>query len=80
MNQKRIQLIVYTRKINIQQKMAQFGHVIYTSRKMNYVCLYVSEGQKDSVVSRIKKLHGVQKVEVGLPAINLANEKIEGVK
>jgi hypothetical protein len=45
--------------------MSQFGHVVYISKKMNYVCLYVNESQKDNIVSKIKNLHGVQKVEVG---------------
>lgn len=45
--------------------MSQFGHVIYISKKMNYVCLYVNEVQKDSIIGKIKNLHGVQKVGVG---------------
>lgn len=70
MNQNRLQLIVYTRRSSIQQKMAQYGHVIYISKKMNYVCLYINEEQKDSILGRIKKLHGVQKVEVAPLALN----------
>ena len=69
MNQKRIQLIVYTRRTSIQQKMAQYGHVVYISKKMNYVCLYINEAQKDSILGRIKKLHGVQKVDVAPEAL-----------
>ena len=65
MDQKRIQIIVYTKKSSVQQKMSQFGHVIYISKKMNYVCLYVNEVQKDSIIGKIKNLHGVQKVGVG---------------
>ncbi|MEE0880603.1 MAG: DUF2129 domain-containing protein, partial [Turicibacter sp.] len=41
LDQRRVQLIVYTRKSSVQQKLSQFGHVIYISKKMNYVCLYV---------------------------------------
>ena len=65
MNQRRVQIIVYTRKPSVQQKLSQFGHVIYISKKMNYVCLYVNEKQKDSVIAKIKNLHGIQKLEVG---------------
>ena len=65
MDQRRIQIIVYTKKSSVQQKMSQYGHVVYISKKMNYVCLYVNESQKDNIVSKIKNLHGVQKVEVG---------------
>ena len=43
LDQNRVQLIVYTRKSSVQQKLSQFGHVVYISKKMNYVCLYVNE-------------------------------------
>jgi len=49
--------------------MAQYGHVVYISKKMNYVCLYINEAQKDSILGRIKKLHGVQKVDVAPEAL-----------
>ena len=65
MDQKRIQVIVYTRKTSVQQKLSQFGHVVYISKKMNYVCLYVNEKQKESIVAKIKNLHGIQKIELG---------------
>lgn len=65
MDQRRIQIIVYTRKLGIQQKLSQFGHVVYISKKMNYVCLYVNEKQKDQVIAKIKNLQGIQKIEVG---------------
>lgn len=65
MDQRRIQIIVYTKKSSVQQKMSQFGHVVYISKKMNYVCLYVNEIQKDNIIGKIKNLHGVQKIEVG---------------
>ena len=74
MYQKRLQLIVYTRRSSIQQKMAQYGHVVYISKKMNYVCLYINEAQKDSILGRIKKLHGVQKVEVTPVTLNGVTE------
>ncbi|MGL4337685.1 MAG: DUF2129 domain-containing protein [Turicibacter sp.] len=75
MNQSRVQVIVYSRKSNISQKLSQFGHVIYASKKMHYVCLYINEAQKDSIVSKIKNLHGVQKVEVSLHALPPVVEK-----
>lgn len=65
MDQRRIQIIVYTKKSSVQQKMSQFGHVVYISKKMNYVCLYVNESQKDNIIGKIKNLHGVQKIEIG---------------
>lgn len=69
MDQRRIQIIVYTRKSGIQQKLSQFGHVVYISKKMNYVCLYVNEKQKDQVISKIKSLQGIQRIEVGPEAL-----------
>ena len=65
MDQRRIQVIVYTRKSSVQQKLSQFGHVVYVSKKMNYVCLYIKKKQKDSIISKIKNLHGIQKIELG---------------
>ena len=65
MDQRRIQIIVYTKKSSLQQKMSQFGHVVYISKKMNYVCLYVNENQKDNVINKIRNFHGIQKIEVG---------------
>lgn len=65
MDQKRIQVIVYTRKTSVQQKLSQFGHVVYISKKMNYVCLYVNEKQKESIIAKIRSLHGIQKIELG---------------
>ena len=65
MDQRRIQIIVYIRKSGIQQKLSQFGHVVYISKKMNYVCLYVKEKQKDQVIAKIKNLQGIQRIEVG---------------
>lgn len=73
MDQRRIQVIVYTRKSSVQQKLSQFGHVVYVSKKMNYVCLYINEKQKDSIISKIKNLHGIQKIELG-------HEVLEAIK
>ena len=65
MYQSRRQIIVYTRKNHVQQKLYQFGHVVYVSHKMNYVCLYINEKQKDNVIAKIKNLHGIQRIEIG---------------
>ncbi len=65
MYQSRRQIIVYTRKNHVQQKLYQFGHVVYVSKKMNYVCLYINEKQKDNVIAKIKNLHGIQRIEIG---------------
>lgn len=73
MDQRRIQIIVYTKKSSLQQKMSQFGHVVYISKKMNYVCLYVNENQKDHVINKIRNFHGIQKIEVG-------SEVLEAIK
>ncbi|HAX73285.1 MAG TPA: DUF2129 domain-containing protein [Firmicutes bacterium] len=75
MNQNRVQLIVYLKKFNVSNKVAQYGHVIYSSRKMNYTCLYINESDKDQVVSKLKSLHGVQKVEVSPYALSGIVEK-----
>ena len=74
-NQNRIQLIIYTRKTNTQQKLSQYGHVVYISKKMNYVCLYINELQKDNIINRIKKLHGIQRIEVSKQALSAMTEK-----
>ena len=65
MAQDRLQVIVYTRKTGVQQKLAQMGNVIYISPKMNYVCLYINAEQKEKTLNRIKSLHGVSRVDVG---------------
>ena len=64
MDQNRVQLVVYAKKFNQLQKLSHYGHVIYLSRKMNYGCLYVSIDQKDKIVSKIKNLYGVSRVDV----------------
>ena len=74
-NQNRLQLVVYTRKTNTQQKLSQFGNVVYISKKMNYVCLYINELQKDNIINRIKKLHGIQKIEVSSRALDAITER-----
>jgi len=74
LDQRRVQIIVYTRKSSVQQKLSQFGHVVYISKKMNYVCLYVNEKQKDNVIAKIKNLHGIQKIEVGPEVLEAIKE------
>lgn len=65
MEPSRIQLIVYTDNAKTKQKMELFGHVVYISKKMNYVCLYIDECGKEQTINQIKKLHRVKKVEIG---------------
>jgi len=72
MTPNRLQLIVYTRKTGVQQKLSQMGNVIYISKKMNYVCLYIDANQKDRTINRIKSLHGVSRIEVGPQVLDSA--------
>lgn len=74
MDQRRIQIIVYTRKSSVQQKLSQFGHVVYVSKRMNYVCLYINEKQKDNIISKIKTLHGIQRIEIGPEVLEAIKE------
>ncbi|MCL1948434.1 MAG: YlbG family protein [Turicibacter sp.] len=81
MPQERLQLIVYTRKTGVQQKLSQMGNVIYISKRMNYVCLYIDAKMKDKTINRIKSLHGVSRIEIGPQVLSsaLSDEKhLEG--
>lgn len=56
-------LIVHLRSMRAVRSIRRYGNLIYVSRKMHYLVLYVDQDQIDDVAENVKKLRNVEKVE-----------------
>lgn len=55
-------LIVYINNFHVVRRLRHMGQVIYVSRRMHYVVMYVNQKQSEEVATSINKLHNVTKV------------------
>lgn len=59
-------IIVYYNNQHCLKKVGNFGNLIYHSNKLRYAYLYVDNSHVKSTIEKIKKIHGVTKVELSL--------------
>lgn len=65
-------IIVWVYSIKNLNQLKKFGVIHYTSRRMNYVTMYVDEHALNDITEKIKRLHFVRSVEISyLPDIDM---------
>jgi len=62
--QKRRLLVVYLYSLKPMKNLKRFGVIIYVSRKMNYVLIYMNEEKIEEAEKRINKFHFVRYTQV----------------
>lgn len=60
---KRTGLIVWVTDARAARNLERFGNVLYISKRLNYVLLYMNESDIKNKISYIEKLNFVKKVE-----------------
>lgn len=75
----RTSLIVYLRNVNDDQfKLRRFGDIVYFSKKLHYLILYVNQAEAEETASKLRTFSFVKKVEFSQnDALDLDNQKIE---
>ncbi|MFZ2332482.1 MAG: YlbG family protein [Lactobacillus delbrueckii] len=75
----RTSLIVYLRNVNNDQfKLRGFGDIVYFSKKLHYLILYVNQAEAEETASKLRTFSFVKKVEFSQnDALDLDNQKIE---
>ena len=75
----RTSLIVYLRNVNNDQfKLRRFGDIVYFSKKLHYLILYVNKGEAEETADKLRAFNFVKKVEFSQnDALDLDNQKIE---
>ncbi|GHN34968.1 YlbG family protein [Lactobacillus delbrueckii] len=75
----RTSLIVYLRNVNNDQlKLRRFGDIVYFSKKLHYLILYVNQAEAEETASKLRTFSFVKKVEFSQnDALDLDNQKIE---
>ncbi|GEO66191.1 YlbG family protein [Levilactobacillus spicheri] len=69
--QPRQSLIVYTYSLKQTRQLKRYGTVMYVSKKMRYVVLYVNQGDVEQLTEQLKQLRFVKRVVPSMrPAIN----------
>lgn len=75
----RTSLIVYLRNVNNDQfKLRRFGDIVYFSKKLHYLILYVNKSEAEETADKLRAFNFVKKVEFSQnDALDLDNRKIE---
>lgn len=60
---KRTGLIVWVNDARLAKNLERFGNVLYISKRLSYVVIYVNELDIEKKLAYIKKLNFVKKVE-----------------
>lgn len=63
MRPRRQGLIVWYRHRRNVRQLKKYGHLLYASRKMKYVVLYVNQDETEKIKEALKNLSFVEKVE-----------------
>lgn len=56
-------LIVYINNFHVLRRIRHYGHIMYVSRKMHYVVVYVNQKDIDHIEAELIKLHNVTKID-----------------
>lgn len=68
-------IIVWVYSIKNLSQLKKFGAIHYTSRRMNYVTMYIDEHALQETTEKIKRLHFVRSVDIShLPDIDMTFE------
>lgn len=65
---KRVGIIVWVSDIRQARNLERIGSVLYISKRLNYVVLYVNESEAANKIAYLEKLHYVKKVELSYRA------------
>ena len=60
--QERRSLIVYTYSLKQTRQLKRYGTVMYVSKKMRYVVLYVNQADVEKLTAQLKELRFVKRV------------------
>ncbi|TCT26895.1 uncharacterized protein YlbG (UPF0298 family) [Melghiribacillus thermohalophilus] len=60
---KRQGLIVWLRHLKYLRKIRRYGHIIYSSKKLKYVVMYVNQDEAESLAEKLQSLPFVTRVE-----------------
>lgn len=55
-------LIIYINNSHVLRRIRHYGHIIYVSKRMHYVVLYVNRDQVSEIETSLNKLHNVTHV------------------
>jgi len=61
---KRVGIIAWVSDIRQAKNLERIGSVLYISKRLNYVVLYVNEAEVANKIAYLEKLHYVKKVEL----------------
>lgn len=75
----RLGLIVYLKNAaNNQFKLRRYGDIVYFSKELHYLVIYVNKQKASEIISEVSKLDFVKKVEPSeVDEINLDSQKME---
>lgn len=62
----RMGLIIWVNDIKSVSNLERYGNLIYISKKLKYVILYIDKSEYESKVTQIKRLNFVNKVDLSL--------------
>ncbi len=61
---KRSKLYLWLYSFKSFNQLKKYGYIHYSSRKMNYVVMYVDEDERDEKIKEIEKLNFVREVDI----------------
>ncbi|MBM6954247.1 YlbG family protein [Limosilactobacillus coleohominis] len=56
-------LIVYINNFHVLRRLRRYGHIVYVSKRMRYVVLYVNRSLVEELKKKLEKLHSVTSVK-----------------
>ena len=56
-------LIVYINNFHVLRRLRRYGHIVYVSKRMRYVVLYVNRSLVEELKKELEKLHSVTSVK-----------------
>ncbi|MCF6514885.1 DUF2129 domain-containing protein [Lactobacillus sp. S2-2] len=75
----RVSLIVYLYNLKQNRNLKKFGNIVYISKKMKYIVIYLDNKDIDEKISDISKVKGVRRV-IKSPMASLARQFLETQK
>lgn len=56
-------LIVYINNFHVLRRLRSYGHIVYVSKRMRYVVLYVNRSLVEELKKELEELHSVTSVK-----------------
>ena len=57
-------LIVYINNFHVLRRLRRYGHIVYVSKRMSYVVLYVNRSLVEELTKELEQLHSVTSVKL----------------